>query len=484
MNKNTPVYFTYSYCLVLLSVLVLAVYRQVIHFDFISLDDNLFIFQNPYIRDGFTWAALKWAWSADLFFQTPYVDYWQPITVMSRLLDVQLYGMNPAGHHFMNLLLHWINTLLVFALIVRMTKSKLSAIVVACFFAVHPLSVEAVAWATARKDLLSSFFVLLCMYAYVFAVTEKQLRFYVYSFIFFVLALMSKPAMIFLPLWLLVLDYWPLGRTQTTALIKLVREKILFLIGSAAMLIVTVVLPLDKESSIWSYGVAASFWSYPLRIGEQLYRFFVPLDLNIYQSHDAPALLSLPTVALSMMTIAVLSGLFFYLRRQAPYLLAGWLFFLIGIAPSVSRLWSANRFMYLPIIGLAIIIGYGLSGKSRIVGWVVALWITCLGGLSFYQTSHWRNDFTLFSHTLKINPHNTKAHYILGTRYYAAGQWQKALTHFKAAFEVLDAPAARAGAAEWMIKTYLQMGDEKSASFYMKWVEELKAEVYKNVDNG
>lgn len=466
-RKESGPYFSYSYCLLLLSVLVFIIYRQVIHFDFISIDDNIFVFQNPHLRHGLTKAALSWAWTADLFQNSPHVEYWQPMTAMSRLLDAHFFGMNPAGHHFVNFILHWINTLLVFAFFARTTRQLLPSLITAALFAVHPLHVEDVAWITARKDLLGLFFGLLGLHAYAFFAVNSAKRFYIYALVFFIFALLSKPVMICLPLLMLGLDYWPLKRSGEKKLLSLLIEKIPFAAGSAAMVLVTVFCPLESGvSATWKYGSTATFWSYPLRFGEQLYRFFIPVNLNLYQSHDRIPEISRLSVAASIAVLGFISIAVFYFRRQKPFWVTGWTWFLAGILPTMNSMWSANRFMYLPGIGLAVMIAWGLQNRSRLIGWSIALWIGVLACAAFVQTRYWRNDFTLFQYTLKVEPDNTKAHYVLGTRFYAMGNWEQALAHFKAAWDVLDEPAGRAGAAEWLVRTYLEMGNAEAAAYF------------------
>lgn len=472
-DQNTP-WFSYSYCLLLLSILVCLIYRQVIHFDFISLDDNIFIFQNPHLRQGLTRAALGWAWTADLLQASPHVEYWQPMTAVSRILDAHFFGMNPAGHHLVNFLLHWANTLLVFALFAGLTGMRLPSLITAAFFAVHPLNVEAVAWVTARKDLLGFFFALLALHAYSAYARRRGMRFYAYALLFFIFSLLSKPVMICVPVLLLALDFWPLERMAVRGLPKLILEKIPFFAGSLAMMLITVFFPLESGiSSTWRYGSTHTLWSYPLRFGEQLYRFFFPLELNLYQSHDRAPEMTFAAVAVSLAVLAAITIAVFMLRRSRPYLAAGWVWFLAGIAPTMNSVWSANRFMYLPLIGLALMTAWGLQNRSRLIGWSVALWIGVLACASFAQTRFWRNDFSLFEYTLSIQPDNTKAHYVLGTRYYAAQEWEKARHHFRSAWDVLDEPAGRAGAAEWLAKTYLKSGDQETAAFYAEQARQL-----------
>ena len=476
MRETHSPYFNFQYCILLLIVSVLLIYRQVIQFDFISLDDNIFVYLNPHIRNGLTAAAVQWAWTADLLHASGNVEYWQPVTAISRILDVHFYGLNPAGHHLTNLLLHGANVLLLFWLLVRGTQTHLQSLVAALIFAVHPLSVEAVAWVTSRKDLLSAFFALWMFHAYIFYAQKKELRFYFYALIFFVFALLSKPVAICLPVLLLLFDFWPLERFENRKSFSgLLKEKIPFLTGSFLMLLIVLFLPYDPEAaSTWSYGSTNTLWTYPLRFGEQLYRFLIPLNLSYYQSHAGQPVLEWLPVISTILVLLLMTVMTFALRKRLKALITGWLWFLCGLMPLMNSAWAANRFMYFPIIGLAIMIAWGLQGKSRLIGWLIGAWIALLSAVAFIQTSHWKNDFSLFPYVLKIDPDNTKAHYVLGMRYYEMGAWNEAFFHFKSAFEVLDEPGPKLRAGRLMVDTLGRMGQQAMADEYTQIIQKIK----------
>ena len=177
-----------------------------------GFDDDLYVYQNPQVRGGLTWAGLRWALSADLLFESPNADYWMPVTILTRMLDVELFGLDPAGHHGTNVLLHALNAVLVFLLLEGLTGAAYRSALAAAVLAVHPLTVESVAWVTERKDVLSGVFWALSLMAYGRYATRRSRTAYVLALVFLCLGLMTKPTLAVLPAVLLVLDFWPLGR--------------------------------------------------------------------------------------------------------------------------------------------------------------------------------------------------------------------------------------------------------------------------------
>ncbi|MGD0786232.1 MAG: glycosyltransferase family 39 protein, partial [Sedimentisphaerales bacterium] len=213
-----------------LAVSSLLVFWQVRNFDFVNYDDNTYVYENPHVLNGLTAGAVRWA------FTTGYANFWHPLTWLSYMLDNQLFGLNPAGFHLTNLLFHIANTLLLFFVLRQMTKALWQSAFVAALFALHPLHVESVAWVSERKDVLSTFFWLLTMWAYVRYVNRPKISRYLWIVVFFTLGLMSKPMLVTLPFVLLLLDYWPLNRIKhfdRQVIYRLVLEKIPFIILAA-----------------------------------------------------------------------------------------------------------------------------------------------------------------------------------------------------------------------------------------------------------
>ena len=217
----------------LLAGLTFATYKQALHHQFTDFDDNVYITENPYIQKGLTFENIRWA------FTTGCSSNWHPITWLSHIVDYEMFGLNPRGHHLVNILLHTANTLLLFAVLNAMTGAVWKSVFVAALFALHPLRIESVAWVAERKDVLSGSFFMLTVAAYLCYVRQTGTKWYLLTILLFVMGLMAKPMLVTLPFVLLLLDYWPLGRFEVNRPAKLVREKIPFFVLSAVSSVVT-----------------------------------------------------------------------------------------------------------------------------------------------------------------------------------------------------------------------------------------------------
>jgi tetratricopeptide (TPR) repeat protein len=443
-------------CLFLI-VGILAVFWQVRTHEFLKYDDQIYITNNPPVKTGLTLKGLIWA------FSTTHAGNWHPLTWLSHMLDCQLYGLKPAGHHLTSLLLHTVSTLLLFLVLKRMTGALWGSSFVAALFALHPLHVESVAWAAERKDVLSTLFWMLTMWAYVRYAERPGLKRYLLVLLWFVLGLLSKPMLVTLPLVLLLLDYWPLGRFQfgqpsghhqsNTAKLKdsgdsrsfvlrLVLEKVPFFALAAISSFVTflaqrsggAVTPL--ESLPLESRVANALVSYGSYIGKMIW----PDRLAVFYPY--PDVLSLWQAAGAGLLLGCISLLVILAARRRPYLMVGWLWYLGTLVPviglvQVGEQAMADRYTYVPLIGLFIILAMGvpdlLSGwrYRRIVMAISAsLLLLILMIVTWIQVGYWQNGVTLFEHSLKVTPNNSISQFSLGIALNDQGKPQEAIVHY------------------------------------------------------
>ena len=429
-------------------------FEQVRLNNFVSFDDGVYITENAQVLSGINGASVVWAFTTT-FFYSPY-----PIAWLSHMLDVQLYGLNPAGHHLTSLVLHILSSLLVFGLLNRMTARLWPSAFVAAFFALHPLHVEPVAWASERKELLAIFFGLLAIWAYVDYVRSGSIRRYLLTMLFFALSLMSKPMFVTLPLLLLLLDYWPLERIHLDTvgwrrtLVSLVTEKLpllsLSLISSLVMMMVDPgrIEPADVVPT--SLLLSNAVMSYARYIGKMIW----PSGLAVlYQHPNLPG--GTPWVAWQVVGAALLllliSALVVWAVRRR-YGLVGWLWFLGTLVPVIGLVQlgphsMADRYTYLPLTGLFIIVVWGAADLIS-YGALRAAWvrrgIPCVGVAALMvlavcsraQVRTWRNSETLYRHALQVSPTNPTLHNNLGLVLIKRRQTEAAIRHYAEALRI------------------------------------------------
>jgi len=420
----------------LLAALALAAYWPVRWNDFVQYDDPDYVAANPHVQQGLTWDGARWA------FRTCHAANWHPLTWLAHMVDCQLFGLNPAGHHLSSLFWHVLNTLLLFALLARLTGAPGRSACVAALFAVHPLHVESVAWISERKDLLSTFFGLLALGAYASHVQRcgapggqasrpnRRLRTpYLLGLFFFALSLMSKPMLVTLPFLLLLLDYWPLARLakrHCSGMGELVREKLPFFVLSG----VSCALTLAVQEPAMAYHrelpfadrVANALISYVRYLGKA----FWPCDLAAPYPYPAhwPEL----WVSGAAVLLAGITALAFWQKRQRPWLLVGWLWFLGMLIPVIGLVQvgvaaMADRYTYLPLVGIFLAVVWGASEVVRAVlggapvGWAVAALVAAAcTARTRSQVRVWRTTETLFTHAIAVTRSNWIAHYNLALR--------------------------------------------------------------------
>ena len=472
----------------LLALVTLACYWPVTAHKFVSLDDHEYIYENPHVKAGLTWSGVLWA------FQSGYASNWHPLTWISHMLDCQLYGLNPAGHHLTNLVFHTANTLLLFLLLQRITGSLWRSACVAALFAWHPLHVESVAWASERKDVLSTFFFLLTIWAYARYAkggsenaecrntqhatrnTRHASRYYILSLSLFVLGLMSKPMVVTLPFVLLLLDLWPLQRLQLPALqgsrFKLPPPSAVLLrrTGGSGFEAPTPVLT-PQSSTLWplvreklpffALALAASVVTYlvqqtggavssldilPLqsRLANALVVYVRYISQCLWPAHLAaiyPYSRHLPVgaVVAAGLLLAGLSAWFALRTRRHPFLMVGWLWYLGTLVPTIGLIQvgsqsMADRYMYIPSIGLFLVVVCGvdtLPGSWPHKRYLLAAAGTlALGGClvcTWCQLKYWQDSERLYRHAIAATTDNYIAYDGLGNALGTSGKVEEAI---------------------------------------------------------
>jgi len=435
-------------CLLLVMCTV-AVYWQVINHDFLNFDDGQYVTENAVVQSGLTLHGLKWA------FTTTYTTNWHPLTWLAHMLDCELYGTNPAGHHVTGLLFHLTNTVLLFLLLKRLTGAHWRSACVAMLFAIHPLHVESVAWVSERKDVLSTFFWMVSIWFYYDYVKTKQKIRYLLALTAFTLGLMSKPMLVTLPFVLLLLDYWPLNRftfddvknqaVELKVTLKyIVFEKLPFFaltITSALIAISVGDVQTVQDFTVWG-RIGNALVSYVAYLSDM----FWPHPLIIFRPHPGELPLWQPLLAL-LLLIAVTLFVLWQGRRQR-FLPVGWFLYLGVLVPVIGLVQvgiqaRADRYTYVPLIGIAIILVWGgayltRNWKSRqkplmAVGALVTLVLmTC----TYYQVGIMKNSMTAFEHVVKYAPDAHYAHNNLALAYKNSGDFNKAIEHFSEAIRI------------------------------------------------
>ena len=464
------------------------IFWQVRHCEFISYDDSIYVYENPAIQDGLTVKGLAWALT------TTYASNWHPLTWVSHMLDIQFFGLKPAGHHIVNLLLHLANVLLLFLVLHRMTGRLWQSAFVAALFALHPLHVESVAWVAERKDLLCGFFWMLTLWTYVFNTEKPGWRRYGLMLLFFALGLSAKPMAVTLPFVLLLLDYWPLKRLRAVSpatadkspeknvipkgkkkkrgslhqelpkaamsgssalpavhwpvLRQRLLEKIPLFILTAASCVMTYIAQQrgGAVQSMQEFPLVERFFntavSYVLYIGKTLW----PTDLAVLYPH--PLTTPLWQFLGARLLLLLISLVALRLAIRFPYVIVGWLWYLGTLVPAIGLVQvgvqsTADRYTYIPLIGLFMMVSWGVPDLVRswrrrrlilAVGAGIVLSALAIG--TWQQLSYWRDSITLFTHTLKVTTNNYVIHYNLGSTLDENGKTEEAIRHYQEALRI------------------------------------------------
>ena len=433
----------------ILFLLALVVYLPAVRHGFINYDDNGYVYESSWVPHGLTWANLRQAFrSADL-------SYWHPLTWVSHLCDVELYGLNPGGHHLTSILIHALNTLLVFVVFRRMTGATWRSWLVAALFGLHPLHVESVAWVAERKDVLSTLWWLTALWCYVRWTEDMKAarplawRFYGLALAAFAAGLLSKPMVVTFPCVLLLFDFWPLGR-QERGVLRLLGEKLPFFALSAASAFVTYKTQADLATvaPLTEFPLAARLANAVYSYATYLGKGFWPTNLAVFYpySNSLPLTVVVPAgIVLGVVSVlAVLEG------KKAPYLLIGWLFFLGTLVPVIGLVQvgaqaMADRYSYVPLLGIFVALIWGAAEECRrrmvrpaVVASVVAAMLVGLTLTTIRQLQFWQNSETLFTHALAVTQNNWIARQCLGY-YYAErpADLDRAIAQYRAMVEIV-----------------------------------------------
>jgi tetratricopeptide (TPR) repeat protein len=427
-----------------------AVYGQVYGHDFLNYDDPAYVTENGQVQQGLTGASVRWA------FTTTAEANWHPLTWLSLQLDYQLWGLKASGYHLTSLLLHCASSLLLFGVLWRMTGAVWASAAVAALFAVHPLHVESVAWVAERKDVLSTLFWMLTLWAYVWYVESPGLGRYLLLLLAFALGLLAKPMLVTLPCVLLLLDYWPLGRWPSRAgpravsLRRLVGEKLVLFALAAASCVITAIVQRQGGTV-----VALDDLPFPLRLGNAVasYLGYIghmlwPANLAVFYPHPREQL-SLAKVLAAGALLGGISVAAYRLRRRQPYLLVGWLWYVGTLVPVVGLVQvgsqaMADRYTYVPLIGLFIMLAWGVPALLRtrwgfgtaVLASGTALVLAVCMVTTWGQVDYWRDSVTLWEHALSATDKNFITHYHLGGAYSRQGQLDRAVQQFEASLRL------------------------------------------------
>jgi Flp pilus assembly protein TadD len=458
-----PIKLDVLVCLLLL-LATLTVYWQVGNYEFVNYDDDKYVTENHHLHKGLTRESVIWTFTATE------AANWHPLTWLSHLVDFQLYGLNPPGHHLTNVCFHLVNTLLLFLVLKWMTGTLWRSGFVAALFALHPLHVESVAWVAERKDVLSTLFWMLTLWAYLGYVKRPKGKRYLLIVLPFALGLMAKPMLVTLPFVLLLLDYWPLeriwpgqsgvghpGENHPSLVAEKVRTKVfrllvekspLFALAAVSSLVTFVVQQGGKavgtlENFPFNLRMANALLSYVNYIIKMIW----PQNLAVFYPHPGQSL-PMWQAALAGLLLLVISFAVIRVGRRYPYLLVGWLWYLGTLIPVIGLVQvggqaMADRYTYVPLIGLFIMVAWGAPDLVR--SWRYGKFSLALAGVSLLvalmvcaslQVKHWKNSLTLFEHALRVTENNYLAHLNFGAALADQGNLEEAITHYRRSLQI------------------------------------------------
>ena len=431
-----------------LAALVWGVFGQTLHHGFVNFDDDQYVYENLVVAKGLSQGAIAWA------FTHVVSGNWHPLTMLSHMLDCQLYGLNPEGHHLTNVLLHGATVILLFLAFRFMTGAVWRSAFVAAVFAIHPLRVESVAWVAERKDVLSGLFFVLTLWAYAHFVRQKKSGepggFYWLALALFALGLMAKPMLVTVPFVLLLLDVWPLNRiAQGMTWPRLILEKIPFLLLALAACAATVYAQqhmnavLSVQEVDFTTRIGNAFESYAAYIRQMIYPVRLAVFYPLNAGHPPVGKVGGCVLLIGIVTAAVL-----VVRRKAPFLLTGWLWYLGMLVPVIGLIQvgsqaHADRYTYLTQIGLYIALAWGAVAlwekqvwSKPFLGTAAVAIIACLSTLAHSQSAYWQNSYTLWTHALACGQESPMAHNNLGTELSKEGKTGEAIEQFKMALKL------------------------------------------------
>lgn len=456
--------------LALLLLGVFAAYYPALENDFVFFDDQTYIYENPYIADGLSLKSFFWS------FNIGYAANWHPLTWVSHALDVTLFGLNPRGHHAVNVALHAINAVLLFLFLGVTTRERWKSAFAAALFALHPLHVESVAWASERKDVLSTLFFMLVLLAYCsYAASPSKAR-YLLVLVLTALGLMSKPMLVTVPLVLLILDYWPLKRSASIR--RLLVEKLPLFALSAGSSILTLLAQRPAMAELERIPL-------PMRLANALVSYLAYLSKTVWPANLA---IQYPYPKAIPLWLLVMAGVFaagptlaaVRLRKRFPFIFAGWAWYIVTLLPVIGIVQvgsqpMADRYTYIPLIGIFLILAWGLPAvlsELQVTGRKIA--VTCsvsavlvLGVLVFLsnrQVRVWSDSVELFEHAAAVSPDSVLPHSNLVTVYVRGGDLKKAEYHARRVVEIEPGGAKGLAKLAWVLSLQQRTAEAERAA--------------------
>jgi tetratricopeptide (TPR) repeat protein len=466
---------------VLLAVVTLATFSPLLRAGFTNFDDPIYVTENARVKAGVTWDNTRWA------FSTTYFGFYYPLTWLSHMLDCQLFGVWGGGHHLTSLVLHLSSTLLLFGLLRRTTGYLWPSAVAAALFAVHPLHVESVAWIAERKDVLSTFFLMLALWAYVEFARKPGLVRYLVIMVLFLLGLMSKSMIVMAPLLMLLMDYWPLGRLRWVAdgangpdpraaflrsLGRLMLEKVPLIVLSFVFVAITIHAQKNAIGQLEAFPLHTRLLNAGISYLGYLGKTMIPVNLAIFYPYFT-ADITLLRAAPAFLLLALATVLAWRWRADRPWVLMGWLWYLGALAPVIGILQvgsqaSADRYTYVALIGILVALAWcaaevplrtttarivaGAAGVCLILGYASVAW---------FQADTWRDSVSVFSHAVRVTKGNYLAQTLLGTALQEKGDLRGAADHLKMAVQL-----APRNVDAWgdLGRLFLKMGELKESA--------------------
>lgn len=447
----------------ILAAMVLVVFAQLRTHQFLNYDDSIYVTENMTVQRGLTGDGIAWAFRS--------LDFnWHPVTWITHMLDVELFGLDAGKHLLVNVAFHLANTLLLFFLLRRLTGFTTRSAFVAALFAIHPLHVESVAWLSERKDVLSTLFLLLTIWMYADFARSRSKAKYALALLFFALGLMSKGMLVTLPFVLLLLDYWPLRRTDARTAVL---EKIPFFVLTIGSIFVTFAAQRAVGAIATIHPFSTRLANAVVSYGAYLWKTVWPTGLAIpypWRTSIAPW-----QVALSLIALGALSAAAFVFRRERPYLFTGWFWFAGMLVPVIGLIQigsqsMADRYTYVPHIGLFIalvwLLAEALPAQARkFAGYAGVVVIALLAFVAHGQARHWHNSVSLFSHSTQVTRANSIAHLNLGVALQDVGDLTTAMQQLQAA---VAADPRSADALVKLARLEMQTGNNESAAQHLQ----------------
>ncbi len=485
-KQNSDRYVFWGIC-ALLAIASFAVYSKVLRNEFIYLDDPEYVTENYQVKTGLNLESIKWA------FTTNCAANWHPLTWLSHMADCELFGLKPWGHHLMNLLGHIANTLLLFAFLKMITGAMWRSAFVAAAFALHPLHVESVAWVAERKDVLSTLFWMLTMISYFQYARKTSKGWYAVTLVFFAMGLMSKPMLVTLPFVLLLMDYWPLERTKNIREGKisgrLVFEKLpLFALAAAASIVTFLVQRSGGAvTSVETLPLQTRLMNAVLSYARYIFKMFWPNDLAVVYPFEHN--ISIAETFGAAILLALITIIAVRMMAKQKYFLVGWLWYVGTLVPVIGLVQVgdqalADRYTYVPLIGLFIIAAWGAAElvqkrkyQKELIWTAGILVLAAMAIKTYIQVGYWKDNFTLFTHTLAVTKNNSIIHGSLGAAYADAGEYEKAI---KECQESINIRPKNADAYCNLANAYENLGRcEEAIDFANKAIKIIGAEKYK-----